>query len=149
MNTEDLINQASKFLLNSILKNQRTHQLFNELIATLEQGELNDKENAQFLKVMLEYPGSEAAQEAAVLLSKVIDNKHGRRLLGLPTRARGRKHKFKSTEARSHVLFEMILIQSNAGSRETLQLLIDQGINEDLSESVRSKLTKKNLSDEI
>ena len=140
MNTEDLINQASKFLLNPILKNQRTHQLFNELIATLEQGELNDKENAQFLKVMLEYPGSEAAQEAAVLLSKVIDNKHGRRLLGLPTRVRDREHKFKSTDARNDVLFEMILIQSNSGSREILQLLIDQGINEDLSESVRSKL---------
>lgn len=38
MNTEDLINQASKFLMNPILKNQRTHQLLNELIATLEQG---------------------------------------------------------------------------------------------------------------
>jgi P pilus assembly chaperone PapD len=34
----------------------------------------------------------------------------------------------------------MIFIQSNRGSRERLQLLIDQGINEDLSESVRSKL---------
>jgi uncharacterized membrane-anchored protein YjiN (DUF445 family) len=140
MNTEVLINQASKFLMNPILKNQRIHQLFNELIETLEQGESNDKENARILKVMLQYPGSDAAQEAAVFITKAINNQHGRRLFGLPIRVRGRKHKFKSTEARNDVLFEMILIQSNAGSREKIQLLIDQGINEDLSESVRAKL---------
>lgn len=142
MNNEDLIHQASKFLLNPILKNQRIHQLFTELIATLEQGESNDRENAQFLKVMLQYPGSDDAQEAAFLLSKVMVDKDGRRLIGLPPRVRGREHKFKSTEARNDVLFEMILIEVNAGSRERLQLLIDQGINEDLSESVRAKLIK-------
>lgn len=140
MNAEDRINKASKFLLNPILKNQRIYQIFNEVIATLEQGDSADKKNAQYLKEMLEYPGSEASQGVAVLLSKVINNKDGRRLLGLPPRLRGRKHKFKSTEARNHVLFEMICIESNVGCRERLQQLIDQGINEDLSESVRVKL---------
>jgi hypothetical protein len=142
MNTEELINQAFRFLLNPILKNQRIHQIFNESIHALEEGGLDEKEIAQFLRFTLLYPGSDSAQEAAALLSEVIAKKEARRLLGLPPKLRGREYKFKSREARNDVLFEMILIESNAGSRERLQLLIDQGISEDLSESVRSKLIK-------
>lgn len=140
MNAENLINDALKFLINPIVKNQKIYQIFKEVISTLDQGDATDKENAQSLKEMLEYPGSEASHEAAVLISKVLNNKDGRRLLGLSPRVRGRKHKFKTIEARNNVLFEMILIESNAGCRERLQQLIDEGINEDLSESVRVKL---------
>jgi len=142
MNTEELINQALRFLLNPIFKNQRIHQIFNDSIHALEEGGSDEKEIAQFLRFTLQYPGSDSAQEAAALLSEVVAKKEARRLIGLPPRFRGREHKFKSLEARNDVLFEMILIELKAGSRERLQLLIDQGINEDLSESVRSKLIK-------
>ena len=142
MNTEELINQALRFLLNPIFINQRIHQIFNDSIHALEEGGSDEKEIAQFLRFTLQYPGSDSAQEAAALLSEVVAKKEARRLIGLPPRFRGREHKFKSLEARNDVLFEMILIELNAGSCERLQLLIDQGINEDLSESVRSKLIK-------
>jgi hypothetical protein len=41
MNTEELINQALRFLLNPIFINQRIHQIFNDSIHALEEGVLN------------------------------------------------------------------------------------------------------------
>lgn len=96
MDKEQQLRQALNHLSNNWRADPKMREAFNEIFQTLNSGTLQDKANAQILLQYLSYPGSDAAQSAAMSIHTSLQKGPARSAAGLPQKRRGPK---KSPEA--------------------------------------------------
>jgi hypothetical protein len=103
-----VLTEALNFLMNSWRGDPSLRSAIDRALGCLEGGDTNDQAHAQTLKAYVSYPGSTAAQMAAVRLHAAILTAEGRRASDLPRRTRGSKKSGKNIPVNSE-LFQLLL----------------------------------------
>ena len=105
---EAVLTEALNFLMNSWRGDPSLRSAIDRALGCLEGGDTNDQAHAQMLRAYVSYPGSTAAQMAAVRLHAAILTAEGRRALDLPKRTRGLEYPAELVSVTSE-LFQILL----------------------------------------